>query len=131
MNPHYFITHCSKEKSRAEGVMPALKRYLSPHVEYVYKRAHIAGCGFLIFSGKYGFLEADEPISYYDKLLTRDDFAAMSEKVDAQYKKYAFDKLSFFHLDITKDSKLALYREFMESFALRNGIEAEFQTIDV
>ncbi|MDO9514034.1 MAG: hypothetical protein Q7J59_05445 [Elusimicrobiota bacterium] len=131
MNPHYFITHCSKEKSSDTALLPALRRYLAPHIEYVYKQAQVSGAGFLIFSGKYGFLEADEPIPYYDTLLSRGDFAIMADKVDAQYKKYAFDKLSFFHLDITKDPKLAVYRDFIESFAVRNGIEAEFQTLDM
>jgi len=130
MNPHYFITHCSKEKSREDGDMPALKRYLSPHIEYVYKQARISGNGFLIFSGKYGFLEADEPIPYYDKLFLREDFEIMGKKVDRQYENYGFEKLTFFHLDISKDAKLIVYRDFIGQFACRNGIEAEFKTLN-
>jgi len=110
--------------------MPALKRYLSPHIEYVYKQALISGNGFLIFSGKYGFLEADEPIPYYDTLLSRGDFEIMGKKVDGQYKKYGFEKLTFFHLDTAKDEKLIVYRDFIGQFACRNGIEAEFKILD-
>jgi len=111
-------------------MLPALKRYLAPHIEYVYKQALISGNGFLIFSGKYGLLEADEPIPYYDKLLLRGDFEIMSRKIDGQYKKYAFEKLTFFHQDIKNDSKLIVYRDFIESFAVRNGIEAEFKMLE-
>ena len=111
-------------------MFPAMKRYLAPRIEYVYKQALVSGNGFLIFSGKYGLLEADEPIPYYDKLLLRGDFESMGRKIDGQYKKYAFEKLIFFHQDIKKDAKLIVCRDFIGQFACRNGIEAEFKTLD-
>ena len=82
--------------------------------------------GFLILSGKSGFLKENAKIPYYDKLLTYSDFEALNKVADRQYKKYKFRKAVFFHIDSKIDGKVRTYVDFMKEFSLKNDIDIEF-----
>lgn len=70
---HYLITICSKEKSRTPGEIPAVKRYLNTRIADVHERSRREGIPMLIFSGKYGLIDPETPIPYYDHLLEAEE----------------------------------------------------------
>lgn len=119
---HFYMTHCCKDKSTEEGLLPVLKRYLAKYILYVYQLSKMENTKFLIFSGKYGLLQEDNKIPYYDKLLDYSDFEHLNPIVDEQYKKNPFNQLTFFHIDTKLDEKVAVYVEFITEFAKRNNI---------
>jgi len=125
-NGTYFITHCCRRKSRKKGLLPARRRYLAGYVNDVLELSKSQGAGFLILSGKFGFLKENGKIPYYDKLLTYPDFDSLNRAVDRQYKKYKFKKAVFFHIDTKTDGKVGTYVDFMKEFSLRNNIAIEF-----
>lgn len=146
----YFITHCCRRKSRKKGLLPARQRYLAGYVNEVLKLSKSQGLGFLILSGKFGFLKENAKIPYYDKLLTYPDFDSLNRVVDKQYKKYKFKKAVFFHVDPVRgkppqdgcsravgratsngvdtkiDGKVRTYVDFMKEFSARNKITTTF-----
>jgi len=125
-NGTYFITHCCRRKSRKKGLLPARRRYLAGYVNDVLELSKSQGAGFLILSGKFGFLKENGKIPYYDKLLTYPDFDSLNRAVDRQYKKYKFKKAVFFHIDTKTDGKVRTYVDFIKEFSLRNNIAIEF-----
>jgi hypothetical protein len=70
---HYLITICSKEKSSAPDEIPAVERYQSPRIASVYERSCREGVPMLIFSGKYGLIDPQTPIPYYNHLLQAEE----------------------------------------------------------
>ena len=76
-------TICSRDKDPAKGLLPAIRRYRSERIGRIYEKAKRAGAVFAILSGKFGLLPAEEPIPYYDKLLTEADIGPVSEKAAA------------------------------------------------
>lgn len=125
----YFITHCCRRKSRKSGLLPAKQRYLAGYVNDVLKLSKSQAAGFLIFSGKFGFLKENGKIPYYDKLLTYSDFDSLNRVVDRQYKKYKFKKAVFFHIDTKIDGKVKNYVDFMKEFSRRKNIDVKFVRI--
>ncbi len=70
---HCLITICSKEKSSSPGEVPALERYQSARIASVHERSRRENTPMLIFSGKYGLIEPETRIPYYDHLLQADE----------------------------------------------------------
>ncbi|HOK40839.1 MAG TPA: quinolinate synthase NadA [bacterium] len=120
---HYFITHCCKNKREDAEDLPAIKRYLGSYIEKVYHIAQKLNEGFLIFSGKFGFLGANDLIPYYDKLLSYEDFDELLKKCNEQYKNYNFKKMTFMPIDPKLDPKVKVYIDFIKKFAEQNNIE--------
>lgn len=67
------ITICSKEKSDAPGEIPAVERYLSPRIAAVYERSRRDDVPMLIFSGKFGLIDPENPIPFYNHLLQAEE----------------------------------------------------------
>ncbi|MCD6422803.1 MAG: hypothetical protein J7L42_01615 [Elusimicrobia bacterium] len=118
----FYITHCSARKSRKKEKIPALERYLAGYIKNIYGLSQKRKKGFLIFSGKFGFLEPQTKIPYYNKLLQYKDFQKLFNKTDKQYKKHRFKKSIFFHTDPAKDRNIKPYIDFMKEFARRNKV---------
>lgn len=89
----YLITTCSKEKRQDEKLLPALERYLDPRIKQVYNKSKDLKVGFLILSGKYGILDSDELIPYYDQILLETQVSDMVERVLPQLKKFKVTEL--------------------------------------
>jgi hypothetical protein len=70
---HCLITICSKEKNNTPGEIPAVERYLSSRIASVYERSRREGVPMLIFSGRYGLIDPQTPIPYYDHLLQAEE----------------------------------------------------------
>ena len=63
------ITYCSKEKDRTRKDLPAIERYDSERINKVKALSEEENENFAILSGKYGLIEAQEEIPFYDELL--------------------------------------------------------------
>ncbi len=59
-------TLCSRDKNEEVGLLPARERYVSERIRNVERIANELGVPFYIVSGKFGLLQADELIPYYD-----------------------------------------------------------------
>ena len=62
-------TYCSAGKHNSETPLPAIDLYKSSRITKVFETAEKSNVTFLILSGKYGLIRANEEIGYYDHLL--------------------------------------------------------------
>lgn len=76
--------------------MPARDRYLSERITNVGKIALEANLEFLILSGEYGLINADQGIPYYDHLLKMDEVDALSDIVKKQIFELATEEIIFY-----------------------------------
>lgn len=74
-------SYCSAAKSRDEAPLAAVQRYDSERLRALHRRGAAEGTPLHILSGRYGLLAADEPIPWYDHLLTAAEAPAMAEAV--------------------------------------------------
>lgn len=80
----YFCTPCSKRKRRAAGTLPARERYLSRRIRHVLEQGRRHTRPVVILSGRYGLLEPNETIPWYDQPLTAESIDAITEVVARQ-----------------------------------------------
>jgi len=66
----YLCTICCKDKRTDPELLPAIDRYISERIQYVYQASLQSGRPMLIFSGKYGLLAPTDLIPWYDQKLT-------------------------------------------------------------
>ena len=122
-------TICCREKDRAEGLLPALRRYRSSRIKTVSSLARKAGWPFAILSGEYGLISADEPIPYYDRLMGEDDLGKIIAKNTAFLKKNGIEKVFFLIPDPATDPRVLPYLKSLEVAAESTG--SELKTISV
>ena len=67
------ITYCSKEKDRTRKDLPSIQRYDSERIDKIKAYADQRNEKFAILSGKYGLIEPEEEIPFYDELLREKD----------------------------------------------------------
>lgn len=67
------ITYCSKEKDRTRKDLPAIQRYDSERIDKIKVYSDQRNEKFAILSGKYGLIEPEEKIPFYDELLREKD----------------------------------------------------------
>ncbi len=63
---HYLITTCCKEKDETPGELPAIRRYRSERIARAFEESRRLGLPMLILSGKFGLLQPQDPIPWYD-----------------------------------------------------------------
>ena len=78
------ITICSKNKDNAIGDIPAYLRYKSARIKRVTEIAKTANLPFFILSGKYGLIEYDKLIPFYDHLLQNKEINKIAKIVSTQ-----------------------------------------------
>lgn len=100
-----FCTYCSNEKDKSKFPLPAIQRYQSERIQSVYDAASVLDFKFLILSGKYGLLESDYRIPYYDHLLIDPEVSQHALLIADQLKNQKIKSLVFFavHPDIDPD----------------------------
>lgn len=74
-------SYCSAAKRDDEGPLPALERYRSERLRDLARQAGGGGAPLFILSGRFGLLAPDEPIPWYDHLLSADEAPAMAHRV--------------------------------------------------
>lgn len=81
---HYLLTVFSKTKSLQPEPLPAYLRYLSPRIAKLKEESDRSLTPALILSGKYGLLEIDDLVPYYDHPLTLSGTKDLASKVSQQ-----------------------------------------------
>lgn len=71
------ITYCSKEKDRTRKDLPAIERYKSKRIKHVKAITDEKDERFAILSGKYGLIDPDENIPFYDELMRERDITRL------------------------------------------------------
>ena len=89
-------TCCSASKNKAPGSLPASQRYKSARIARVHDLAVQQGAHFLILSGKYGLVEWDQPLPWYDHLLRDDEVAHLIPMVRQQLRDKGVTRLDYY-----------------------------------
>ena len=58
-------------------MLPATQRYISERIEFVFSEGRRLDKPFIFLSGKYGFIDSDYKILWYDKALEPENVASM------------------------------------------------------
>ncbi len=79
------IISCSNKKSKADGLLPAIERYTGAWYEVIKKlrreKRLPVNLDIVIISAKYGFLKSNEPIEYYDLIMTKERAEELNPKI--------------------------------------------------
>lgn len=89
-------TCCSRSKLAGEGLLPAVERYTSPRVAHVAAESSRLGLPLLLFSGRFGLLDAGERIPYYDDALTDEGVSRLVPVVVRQIREKSVEALVFY-----------------------------------
>ena len=111
------VTICCREKDRAEGLLPAVRRYRSERIERLARLAGEAGLPFAILSGLFGLIEAGEPIPYYDRLMTGEDVERIAAPGKEFLRERGIKEVVFCLPDPALDPHVGSYLESMERSA--------------
>ena len=118
-------TICCREKDQAEGVLPAWRRYKSKRIDAVAELARESDLPFIILSGKYGLIDADEPIPYYDKLMGEGDLGDIIGANIAFLEKNKVKKVIFLCPDPAIDPHVKPYLRSIQAAARGTGCGLE------
>lgn len=88
-------TICCKEKREDPGLLPARQRYTNKRIDFAGQESARLGLPFLIFSGKYGVIDADYEIPWYDQILLPEDVPAMINLLTSQLQEKNVSNLIF------------------------------------
>lgn len=122
------ITICSREKSKKEGLEPAIERYKSERIKEVYEEADRQGVDFFILSGEFGILSSDDKIPDYDHLLKEEEVPGLTSKVAKKLRQYQIDQVDFYtKLD---SGSWRPYNKLMQKAAEKAGVELEIIGLD-
>jgi hypothetical protein len=76
--------------------MPALRRYQSERVAFVARESQRLGQPLLIFSGKYGLIDASEEIPWYDRMLEAEGVGEMVAVLRRQLREKEVTAIHFY-----------------------------------
>jgi hypothetical protein len=94
----YLCTTCCKRKRRDLRLLPALERYMSRRIRFVWKESRRLNKPLLILSGKYGLVKPDLKIPWYDQALLIDAVEALAQKTVQQLRARGATSLRFYAL---------------------------------
>ncbi len=102
---HFYCTYCSASKDPDNGSIPAFKRYISSRIVWVFEKAKEDGVQFCILSGKFGLVDWNQPLPYYDYLLENEAVDELAIRVEHQIIAKKISEISYF----TRSSKTDPY----------------------
>ncbi len=120
-------TICCREKDRTDKLLPAIRRYKSERIKTVAGLARDAGLPLAILSGKYGLIDANEPIPYYDKLMGECDLGEIIAANIAFLEKNEVGKVIFLCPDPAIDPHVQPYLRSIQ--AATRGTGGKLKTI--
>ena len=126
----YICTTCCKDKREDENLLPAIQRYISERIDFVAEESRKSGKPFIILSGKYGMIDADHKIPWYDKALVPEDVAGMVPIVKSQLLEKGVWKIRFYGKPRTTPGWEPYY-EVLEQACDQLGIPIDYQEVDL
>lgn len=116
-----YCTYCSAHKKTTPGPIPAIELYTSKRISKVFNAAKKAKVHFIILSGKYGIIDAQEEIETYDHLLQASEIETHADRIATQLKSKNIHEIVFFMNSIKNDGNLSVYLECIQSACQKAG----------
>ena len=118
-----YLTACGRRKKRDAQKINAIERYISKRIKNIYEKSKKDSIPFRILSGKFGLLEPDKKIEWYDKLLLKKDFPELSKLILNQIKNQNIKEIIFFAINPKEDKLSKPYLDIMKKICLENNIK--------
>jgi len=122
----YFSTTCCKRKRRDTQPLPALERYLSRRIRFVWQESRRLNKPLLILSGKYGLLDPREKISWYDQALLSTEVDKLTPEITKQLSARRVSGLIFYARSRNTHGWRPYY-EAIENACAHVGIKLRFK----
>ncbi len=119
------VTYCSRAKRRDKAELPAWQRYLSERVRGLVAKAREEGRGCLILSGKYGLIDAEESIPYYDHLLVSDEVERRVDIVVEQLRRHGVEAVEYHTVNPEEVAEVRPYRALIHQACVQAGVAWE------
>lgn len=114
-------TYCAKTKTNTEEPTPAHERYLSKRITHARDSALSSCDKFAILSGRFGLIDGNEKIPYYDHLLKEDEIPSMVDRVAKILKSWGVSELTWYSLPDNLDPFVWRYRAVITRAAAITG----------
>ena len=125
------MTYCSDQKSEAPDLLSVASRYRSNRIRAVFGAAQGLGLGFMVLSGEFGLLTADDQIPYYDHLLVTEEVRGHSAKVAEQLTERGITDVVFFSNPASTDPLVVPYIDCMKVACEQAGVGFKLTEIDI
>jgi len=120
-----YCTYCSAKKHYSKMPLPAIKLYDSERINKIADLAQKQNSKFLILSGKYGLLESDEKIPFYDHLLIDSEVEHHANLVASHLREKNITQIIFYMGNIEQDENIKPYRDCLQKACAECGITIE------
>jgi len=127
-----YVTYCSGKKDTKEGSIPAIERYDSDRIRWVYNVSLKDKADFAILSGVLGLLYPAEKIPYYNHKMNKDDVKRIAKLIKwfLRAKKKKYEKIVYFTENPHSEPILTYYYKSLER-AIDELNEEEEQNINL
>ncbi len=117
-----FVTYCTGRKTDEKENIPAIQRYKSERIRWVYAEALKEKADFAILSGIFGLIPPERKIPKYDYCLQKDD----TDRVKETNKKYIKDNMGKNEIEIVYFTKSPLLDKESVNYydSLKKAIDA-------
>lgn len=117
-------------KNYSKKPIPAIELYKSERINTVFNLAKNDEVNFVILSGKFGILDTQQKISYYDHLLKPSEVENHAKLVASQLKEKKLTQIIFYMGSVKHDKNLIPYIDCIKKASTKNGITIEFKELD-
>jgi len=117
-----YCTTCCKEKASTSKKIAAIDLYLSGRINAIYKWSKKDKIAFRILSGKYGLLQPETKIEWYDKKLEMEDLPQIVPKIAKHLSENEIDEVVFFAKKLDDFPDWKPYYKAIENACLLNNI---------
>jgi hypothetical protein len=126
----FLCTICCKDKRTDSGLLPAMDRYLSERIAFVYQESLRLRKPMLILSGKYGLLRPEDPIPWYDQKLVMEAVPKIIPIITAQLKEKGVIQITFYCHPKT-DKNWYPYHAVLEQACQKQDVEISYQFLEL
>lgn len=124
-----YVTYCSGKKDKKEDSIPAIERYKSDRIRWVYNLSIRDKADFAILSGLLGLLYPDEKIPYYDHKMNKDDVERIAKLIRWFLREEKYEKIVYFTENPQGEPVLRNYYKSLKKATRELGIEPELRII--
>ena len=125
-----YCTYCSADKHYSEVPVSAIQLYNSNRITKVFEDARKSNTAFFILSGKYGMVDSNEEISYYDHLLMPSEIENHSDLIASQIISKNITSIEFYMNSVERDKKLQAYIDCISKACDKSSIQLKFNIED-
>ena len=118
-----YLTYCSAQKNFSKKEISAIELYNSQRITNIARRAKKDNIHFCILSGKYGLLDLDQKIAYYDHLLKPSEIETHANVIASQITSKCISEIVFFTNPVETDPNLLPYIACIESACEKANIQ--------